>query len=188
MKNSISISGTDRFCSTTHFNNRELLARQIKESGDTINDTAMITKIISSLPSKYWSFRQAWLSLEESKQTITNLTARLLDEEANLSSNENTDSAFVAGNSQTKSKENKESTKKTKFSCYNCGKKGHFARDGRKPKKSKNKHSRDGASQGSAFTTEVEEIEALVTGKTESSWLMDSGASRHMTPNQHWFT
>lgn len=50
----------------------------------TLGETAAITKILSTLPSKYCDFRQAWLSLDETKQTVNNLAARLMDEEKNL--------------------------------------------------------------------------------------------------------
>nr|CAD7569994.1 unnamed protein product [Timema californicum] len=40
-----------------------------------------MTKILSSLPLKYKSFRQDWLSMSENKQTIANLMSRLFDEE-----------------------------------------------------------------------------------------------------------
>ena len=48
----------------------ENLARQVKESGESLSDIAIITKILSILPTKYRSFRQAWLSLAEDKQTL----------------------------------------------------------------------------------------------------------------------
>jgi len=49
-----------------------------------LSDTAVITKIIESLSAKYRNFRQAWLSLAEDRQSIINLTVRLMNEEANL--------------------------------------------------------------------------------------------------------
>jgi len=67
-----------------HIAKVENIARQLRDSGENISEIAVITKIIGSLPDKYRSFRQAWLSVDESRQTITNLTARLLDEEASM--------------------------------------------------------------------------------------------------------
>ncbi|KAJ8868891.1 hypothetical protein PR048_030432 [Dryococelus australis] len=49
-----------------------------------MTDTAVITKILSSLPDKYRNFCQAWLSTDENRQTIYNLTASLLDEEMTM--------------------------------------------------------------------------------------------------------
>lgn len=63
-----------------HIAKVENLAQQLKDTGETVSDIAIITKILGSLPSKFRSFRQAWLSLDEAKQTIQNLTSRLIDE------------------------------------------------------------------------------------------------------------
>ena len=42
-----------------HIAKVENLAQQIKDSGETISDTAIMTKILGSLPAKFRSFRQA---------------------------------------------------------------------------------------------------------------------------------
>lgn len=65
-----------------HVSKVESLAKQLRETGEKLSDTAIITKILSTLPSTYRSLRQAWLSLDESNQTIQNLTSRLIDEES----------------------------------------------------------------------------------------------------------
>ena len=58
-----------------HIAKVENLAQQVKDTGETVSDIAIITKILGSLPPKFRSFRQAWLSLDETKQTIRNLTS-----------------------------------------------------------------------------------------------------------------
>lgn len=78
----------------------ENLARQIKEAGETISDVAIVTKILGTLPAKYRNFRQAWLSMEEARQTLPNLKKRFLDEEASLTSFEEQESAFLASSSK----------------------------------------------------------------------------------------
>ncbi|KAH9637216.1 hypothetical protein HF086_016238 [Spodoptera exigua] len=78
-----------------HIAKVESLAKQLKESGETISETAIITKILSSLPSKYRSVRQAWMSLDPKNQTVINLTARLLDEEASLSIEDDNEIALL---------------------------------------------------------------------------------------------
>lgn len=69
--------------------------KQIKDTGEELSNVAIMTKILGSLPMKYRNLRQAWLSMDEAKQTIPNLTARLLDEEASLSSFEETERAGI---------------------------------------------------------------------------------------------
>lgn len=89
-----------------HIAKVENLAKQIKAAGETISDAAIMTKILNTLPQKYRNIRQAWFSLDEKKQTISNLTARLIDEEASLTAFEETESALasVSLKSSTKSK------------------------------------------------------------------------------------
>lgn len=120
-----------------HIAKIESLARQIKESGDAISNIAIVTKILSTLPSKYHAFRQAWLSLDETKQTIANLTARLLDEESNLNRESETDGARAMAASESISNSTKKHFQKSKITCFNCSKKGHFASECRAPSKNR---------------------------------------------------
>lgn len=87
-----------------HIAKVESLAKQLKESGEIISDTAIITKILSTLPSKYRSLRQAWMSLTSQNQTIVNLTARLLDEEASLNVEEENETALLVTKQSMKKK------------------------------------------------------------------------------------
>lgn len=50
-----------------HIAKVENLAQWIKDSGEVVSDTAVMTKILGSLPAKFRSFRQACLSLDETK-------------------------------------------------------------------------------------------------------------------------
>lgn len=125
-----------------HISKVENLAMQIKNSGDQLSDTAVITKIMSTLPPKYGPFRQAWLSMDEARQTIENLTSRLLDEERNLSTSEhNEDYALAAtqmnkfGNRNFRNTGPPQRKPSTNVKCYNRGKRGHFAKDCRCPKR-----------------------------------------------------
>lgn len=107
-----------------HISKVESLARQIEEAGEKMSNAAIITKVLSSLPSKFWSFRQAWLSVDEAKQTLQNLTARLLDEEANLNINSETENALTAASARKSNVPHQDSKRtKAKFTCYNCNKK-----------------------------------------------------------------
>ncbi|GBO21515.1 hypothetical protein AVEN_97232-1 [Araneus ventricosus] len=72
----------------------ENLAHHVKDAGETISDATVITKILGTLPPKYKNLRQAWLSVDDSKQNLSNLTTRLIDEETSLSQSEQTESAF----------------------------------------------------------------------------------------------
>lgn len=180
-----------------HISKVENLARQINEAGDQISNMAVITKILSTLPIKFRNFRQAWLSLEEGKQTIQNLTARLVDEELSLTSMETSDNALVATSSKP-SQQKKNS--KSRVTCYSCQKKGHFARDcrTRNSQAPQNQHKqghkgdrhteRNQPRNGnySAFNIDHDVIaKKLVDDKT--TWILDSGASAHMSSQRELF-
>ncbi|CAH2108876.1 unnamed protein product [Euphydryas editha] len=172
-----------------HISKVENLAKQLKENGEKISDTAIMTKILSTLPSKYRSLRQAWLSLDPHSQTIQNLTARLLDEEASLTIKEESESALVAvKHTKRKNKfqnENNSSISnqhnKHRFVCYNCNKRGHYARDCRAPKKSERFSSKE--QKMLAFSAE----QCLQSEADTDVWILDSGASAHMSYRHDYF-
>ena len=78
--------------------------------------------------------------------------------------------------------------------CYNCGKKGHLKRDCWF-KKNGEKSSEASSSQGCIANTS-DDGEILYSGATTNSkgskqltdvWIIDSGATWHMTPRRDWF-
>ena len=78
-----------------HIANVENLAKKLKNIGEVVSDAAIMTKLIRTLPLNFHNFRQAWLSVSEDRQTLVNLTSRLVDEEANLSLTEQLETAFT---------------------------------------------------------------------------------------------
>lgn len=64
----------------------------------SVSEMAIITKILGTLPQKYRSLRQAWMSLDPALQTLVNLTAHLLDEEASLQCEEEQETVLLVAN------------------------------------------------------------------------------------------
>lgn len=127
-----------------HIAKVENLTKQIKDSGEPISDAAIMTKILGTLELslKYRNIRQAWLSVEKVKQIVANLTARLLDEEAALTSYEEPETALATlGRKHTEEKGKKKIGKDlSKISCFNCKRKDHFMSNCPEPRKYKNKN------------------------------------------------
>lgn len=177
-----------------HISKVENLAKQLREGGENISENAVMTKILSNLPAKYRSLRQAWLSLDPKLQTIHNLTARLLDEEASLTNEDEVETALIAdkrnSNQTSKVKKNSVSNQrdssdaastssKHRFICYNCNKRGHFARFCKAPKKSGKKSQEQNML---AFNAEC-----LQSNTDADVWILDSGASVHMSYRRDLF-
>lgn len=154
-----------------------------------------MTKILGSLPLKFRSFRQAWLSLDETKQTIQNLTSRLLDEDTSLSTSDSTEVALATSSNVDKSvtqKGNEQRSKldKSKIICYKCQKKGHFAKECRGERRFRNQEQQNtqhkphqNSQQGnySAFNVQETNVNKTSSILENEIWIFDSGATSHMT-------
>lgn len=97
----------------------ESLAKQLKESDESVSEMAVITKIFGTLPHKYISLRQAWMSQDPVQQTLVNLTARLLDEEASQCEKEQETALLVANKGWKHSSKQNESNRNASSSNQN---------------------------------------------------------------------
>ena len=95
----------------------------------------------------------------------------------------------------------KKNGKRKKFSgkCHYCNKSGHMIKDCRKKQQDEKNGTTQSSSKGkeSANTVEtelelwivIEEIcSSTEVSTTNDSWLLDSGASRHMTRKKDWYS
>ena len=97
----------------------EDIKNKLRTAGEELSEKIIITKILMALPEKYKHFRSAWESAPSDKQTLEELTSRLLLEEERYKSQESSTalSAKVSGQGQTRIK------------CHICAKFGHIARN-----------------------------------------------------------
>lgn len=91
----------------------ENMAYKLKALNQGIDDQMIISKILAILPEKYKHFTTAWESTSKTEKTLTNLTARLIAEEARHKENLD-DYNQVAFKSDIK--------------CFKCNEPNHIAR------------------------------------------------------------
>nr|CAH7749544.1 unnamed protein product [Callosobruchus chinensis] len=66
---------------STYISQLEELKSKLKQAGEELSEKMVITKILMSLPEKFKHFRSAWESVPVEKQSLEELTSRLLIEE-----------------------------------------------------------------------------------------------------------
>ncbi|XP_036334799.1 uncharacterized protein LOC118745454 [Rhagoletis pomonella] len=143
------------------------IVQHLRDQGEIISDSMIMTKVLISLPAEYNHFHSAWESVRPADQNLNNLRARLMAEEIRLSAQEKVKAeAFVARHqSRPKTKKHQNNNRKTTT-------KGGLAKSAKNETQHKN-------------------VEALVCGANVSgkqeSWMLDSGATDHMSNRRDWF-
>lgn len=172
-----------------HISKLENLSRQLKQLGEPISESMLITKILMTLPDTYRHFYSAWDSMNSENRTLEKLTARLMVEETRqLQGQEVSDdvaqsSALTAKNykyNKSQKYVNKNENKKP-GKCNHCKKPGHWKRDCRILKK---ELERKDSTSGLALIGVQRKIEEI---DDSDKWFVDSGASDHMTNRREWF-
>ncbi|CAI6355435.1 unnamed protein product [Macrosiphum euphorbiae] len=64
-----------------HTSKLENLSRQLKQLGEPISESMLITKVLMTLPESYRHFYSTWDSMNSANRTLEQLTARLMVEE-----------------------------------------------------------------------------------------------------------
>lgn len=165
----------------------EHVVNQVKQLNGEIPETMVVTKIITALPEEYRHFASAWESAPKEKQTLNELTARLLTEQQRIKgqNNEITEALTAKIVNQRK--------------CFKCGKLGHYKKDcfsGKKPLNkvcshcNKSGHSSEACWFKKRYNQNKSRTEnafmVLSTAgyskyKVSDDWYADSGASEHMS-------
>lgn len=172
------------------------IVQQLRDQKESISESMVMTKILMSLPAEYNHFHSAWESTNSDEQTMSNLRARLLAEELRLKAQGKVESveALVArltlskrGNTRRSTSSRGQDNKKAKGDkprgkCFGCGEGGHWKRDCPKNKEKPSKKD-DNHSSTDAFV-----CHASTHGGDRDMWILDSGASDHMSHRRDWFS
>lgn len=179
------------------------MAANLIDLGETLSDAAIAAKLLASVTTKYSTLQTAWESVDPERQTLENLQARLIREEARLKSGDDaSESMMVVSKKGQETKKKKRSLKK--ILCFKCHEMGHYVRDCKSEKRGKsesgNKDECDcafvGASNAASGAKSVavscselphEAVRTLQDAEQKETWLTDSGASAHMTYRHEWF-
>lgn len=116
----------------THVSRIQDICHRLKALGEDITDNMMMTKILMTLPSCYDHFATVWESTAADQRTLSNLTSRLIMEEArkNLQDKQANSALVAQGRGTTRGKDSvKNRKKRTGGTCFKCEKTGHWKRD-----------------------------------------------------------
>ena len=160
--------------------------------------------LLCSFPNSWDNLVVAIVSTTQSTLKYEDVVASLLSEEMRrkIMDDQSTDALFVRGHTQernpgkssrgrSKSKGRSKSPGKYLRKCWKCGKTGHYKKDCRSKKVEKPK-GYDSTSPTEVKTSTEEGgdvyLASTSTHADHGVWLIDSGASYHMTPHREWFS
>lgn len=165
-----------------------VLNQKLKTVGEEITDTALVSKMINDLPTRFDHFKQTYLIQAAAGTTLTfdKLREQLLMIETTSGIDSKPSDENQALSAKAKFDHSKKKPKETR-ECYHCKKKDHLKRDCRKLKAEMQK---PGTQQAASAST-ANSLSLMMASNNDRSrkqdWLADSGASHHMTMNRDWF-
>lgn len=154
-----------------YVNTMVMTSLKVKNAGLKIDDELTASLMLAGLPDE---FRALVLAVENSQSSLTVDTVRdLLLQEAKFD-NKNADSALYSKNK----------SRPKKLRCHSCNQIGHFSRScpSRSKNNSKENNQKDGAVKDKKKACERLLFASLLVNDSNSSdWIVDSGATAHMT-------
>jgi hypothetical protein len=196
---------------TDHINTLNTLFSQLTAMGHNIETGERAEILLQSLPDSY---DQLIINLTNNIEVLVfdDIAAAVLEEESRRKSKEDRlggsqqaealtmtrGRSTERGPSGSQNQSRSKSRSKKNVKCHHCGKKGHYKRECwhlKKNEEAKGKGPESSKAQGCVASTsdDGEILYSEATTVTEGRrrfadvWLMDSGATWHMTPRREWF-
>ena len=177
-----------------HINNLRSLHDQLKEMVVNIDDKELAMTVLASLPEEFKPLITALDAVGEAYISFEKVKGMLLNDSDRCNDAKKCEDAFSIQRGKGKQSrgggnQEKKQEKTFRGTCYFCQERGHFARDCPKRKTQKNSKQAKGKGKRSAHCAEnqkgddVANLEALITSDEDnkSGWIIDSGATQHMT-------
>lgn len=167
-----------------YFNRGKTIAWELQELGAEVDDNQLMTALLVGVHAKYELTAtvlasQAHLTLDEAQESLQAAEVRPgMDRKTDRSDKRDvTGSALVIGDKDSRAPRYKH---RKDPRCYQCNKKGHYKRD---CPSAREKSDSDGGSGAAGLAMMATVIPRGITmpKDTPSAWVIDSGASHHMT-------
>lgn len=155
----------------------EFIAKKLRNSGASLDEETLISKVVTGLSPEYKHFMTSWMGTPAAERTFNNLLPRLLAEESIMRPERKQEAVAMK---MSTANDKPKAYKKKDIVCHHCGKKGHIKRHCRSLKR----ETADGA-VGQGDKKKFAIMAQTTTRKKNSGWLVDSGASSHMTPDRN---
>ena len=163
---------------------------QLRTAGDELNDQELAIQFLAGLPPAYGMISTV-LTSSDKELSIKDMLPKLLQVEQMATQLERPSEAALfakphGGKSHGNgSQSNSKQPRQEERTCYYCGKKGHFKSECRKKKRDEARLGNSGQHRNTRHSQQHGAI-ALVANTTAAPmrWVLDTGASRHMTSNR----
>lgn len=179
-----------------HIAKFENLVYRMVQMSIASDETSQVVKLLDTLPDSFEDLRQAWWARQETQQTITNLVKLLTSDEQRRQHLQQQNDGMVALGAATAAKVKEEVSPKDAaeqylksgkkrgrgLCCLKCNGFGHVSKNCTTPGRKSNANEKS-----KRAVTEALNAEVLRAENECDMWVLDSGASYHISRHREWF-